>query len=210
MISNDCSIRKVITDLPLIETPSETDSYLPLSTRNISGNYVTYKLLISKIPLLGSFIRFVSQLNNITSFPSDTYIPLISRTNTNSSYTNYKIPISSLPIPNSVTEIALESNLRTKVQLGLSEISMVSDSTTLDVSKNLDCFVDCTNNLTITLPSSAIDGRRYFFKRIDNLASKTLTIVTQGSEKIDGNDSITLDPYDSVSIVSIQSNYYIS
>lgn len=210
MISNDCSTRKTITDLPSIETPSESDSYLPVSTKNISGNYVTYKLLISKIPLLGAFIRFVSQLNNISSYPTDTYIPLISRTNANSGYTNYKIPISSLPVPNSVTELALESNLRTKVQLGLSEIRMISNSTTLDVSKNLDCFVNCTNNTIITLPSAAIDGRRYFFKRIDNLTSKTLTLVTQGSEKIDGNDSITLDPYDSVSIVSIQSNYYIS
>lgn len=208
-LSNDCSVRKTITDLPPNNSPPEGESYIPVTSKNISGRFITYKVLVSNIPILGNLIRTISNLNPITSFPSDSQIPIISRSSSAAPYTVYRLPITSLPVADSVTDNSFSPVLREKIQLSYSELQIVTNTTLLDVNKNINCFINCSSDITITLPANAINGRRYFFKRIDTTSSK-VKIATQGNVKIDFLDEIQLEPLDSVTLYSIQSNYYIT
>lgn len=72
-------------------------------------------------------------------------------------------------------------------------------------------FADATSgNVTITLPTaSSNSGYRFYIKRIDN-SGNTCSVVRSGSDTIDGQTSVTISgQYDSYTIVSNGSLWYI-
>jgi len=71
-----------------------------------------------------------------------------------------------------------------------------------------DYLINCTSNtFTINLPTGAdIDGRSYVIK---NTGTGVITIDAYSTQTIDGNRTIDLYQYDSVTIVSDGTNWII-
>jgi len=83
-------------------------------------------------------------------------------------------------------------------------------SDTLDAKNNV-ALCDCTsNNITINLPAaSTASGLQYHIKKIDSSAN-TVTVDGNGAETIDGATTKTISTqYDSITIVSDGSNWFI-
>jgi hypothetical protein len=68
--------------------------------------------------------------------------------------------------------------------------------------------VNCTNTITVNLPSSVAigPGREYIIK---NSGTGTITVDPDGAETIDGAATFTLSQYDSITIVSTGTNWII-
>lgn len=88
---------------------------------------------------------------------------------------------------------------RTKAYLGITSLA------TLDATHHV---VDCTaNTFTVTLPTAAsIAGREYTIK---NSGTGVITIACNGAETIDGATTQTLGQYDSITVVSNNTNWII-
>lgn len=81
-------------------------------------------------------------------------------------------------------------------------------SDTLDADNNV-ALCDCTSNaITINLPAAAT-GQQYHIKKIDATAN-TVTIDPNGTETIDGSlTKVISTQYDSITVVSDGSNWFI-
>jgi hypothetical protein len=76
---------------------------------------------------------------------------------------------------------------------------------------NTDWFIilDATsNNITCSLPASALDGERYIVKRIDNSVN-TVVVDTADASLIDGLASVNLTQNDSFTFYSNGTNWYV-
>ena len=82
-------------------------------------------------------------------------------------------------------------------------------SDTLD-DKNHTCLCDCTSNaITINLPAG-VSGTQYVIKKIDSTAN-AVTIDANGSELIDGAATLAVSTqYDSITITSDGSNWFLT
>lgn len=88
--------------------------------------------------------------------------------------------------------------------------TFTATSDTLDALNNV-ALCDCTsNNITINLPAaSTASGLQYHIKKIDSSAN-TVTVDGNGSETIDGaTTQVISNQYDSMTIVSDGSNWFI-
>jgi len=81
----------------------------------------------------------------------------------------------------------------------------INSNTTLSGVHNV---VNCTNNtFTVTLPTAVgIEGREYVVK---NSGAGVITLEGDGTETIDGNLNLTLNQYDSYTVVSDGANWII-
>jgi len=71
-----------------------------------------------------------------------------------------------------------------------------------------DYLINCTSNtFTVTLPTAvSAEGRSYVVK---NSGSGVITLDANGSQTIDGELNVTLNQYDSITVVSDGANWII-
>ena len=80
-------------------------------------------------------------------------------------------------------------------------------ATSTDTVTNADYLVDCNGTFTVTLPTAVgIEGQHFVIK---NSGSGIITIDGDGTETIDGNLTVNLPQYDSITVVSTGSEYII-
>lgn len=88
-----------------------------------------------------------------------------------------------------------------------SEITSTTSNMTLGNTNTIVLVNASSGNITITLPSAPITGKRYTIKKIDN--SVNVVIITS-TKTIDGQTSITIsNQYEVVNIIYDGNNYYI-
>lgn len=72
-----------------------------------------------------------------------------------------------------------------------------------------DYFIDCTSNsFTVTLPTAVGNAGQIYI--IKNSGSGTITVDTTSSQTLDGQSTITLSQYNSITVESNNSNWSIT
>ena len=72
-----------------------------------------------------------------------------------------------------------------------------------------DYFIDCTSgSFTVTLPTAV--GRKGQIYIIKNSGAGTVTVATTSSQTIDGQATITLAQYDSITVESTNTDWVIT
>lgn len=87
-------------------------------------------------------------------------------------------------------------------------IKSVTTSETLDPEGNEIFLIDATNgDITFTMNIIDIDGEKYAIRRVDNTVN-VVTIAGGGTQKIEGQDFITLNPDEYISLLSYGNNWW--
>lgn len=90
-------------------------------------------------------------------------------------------------------------------------VTLVSSNYTVTTADEILLVDTSSIAITVTIPSVLLtSGRVLTFKDIGNAYTNNITVVTEGTEKIDGQDSIVIDfNYGSYSVVSDGTNWYV-
>jgi fructose-1,6-bisphosphatase/inositol monophosphatase family enzyme len=85
-------------------------------------------------------------------------------------------------------------------------IASVSTATTAGATAATDYVYLVSGITTLTLPTAVSNLNKYTVK---NTGSNAVTVATTSSQQIDGTTTITLNPLDSVDLISNGTNWYI-
>jgi fructose-1,6-bisphosphatase/inositol monophosphatase family enzyme len=85
-------------------------------------------------------------------------------------------------------------------------IASVSTATTAGATAVTDYVYLVSGITTLTLPTAVSNLNKYTVK---NTGSNAVTVATTSSQQIDGTTTITLNPLDSVDLISNGTNWYI-
>lgn len=85
----------------------------------------------------------------------------------------------------------------------------ISSDITIDAKPNIVLSNANSNDVEVTLPLASSGTKKFFIKRTDGNWDNSMSIIGLGAELIEQEDSLLLDPYDSVTLISDLTEWWV-